>query len=165
MLFVSVTPATCNALWRDVISYRFRSFQKQLVWKIKDASCLYSCGMLCWDKCACLVWKNPTSIDFSDRPLHTHRSHLFEPVQSGRVFLFVNCCHFSIYYSCLITRKSSIYSSVDVLFSFHTRYVMVSPALTRFWTSVAVPDVAALWLSSLQLSAAVERSSQRWMTG
>ncbi len=60
--------------------------------------------VLCEDECACLVWKN-TSIDFSDWPLYTHRSHLFEPVQSGRVFLFLNCCHFSIDCSCLIMRK------------------------------------------------------------
>lgn len=80
--------------------------------------------------CFAKTKKTPTSIDFSDRPLHTHSSHLFEPVQSGRVFLSVNCCRFSIDYSCLITRKSSLYSSVErcvVFFSCTLRHGQSSP--------------------------------------
>lgn len=108
--------------------------------------------------CLCLFWKKKkkkeASIDFSH----------FTPTDP----ICLNLCNqegffsswtaaiFSIDYSCLIIRKSNIYSSVDTRVVFFSHFVPVRPALTGFLTSAAVPDVAALWLS-LQLSAAVEK--------
>lgn len=138
----------CNATtidWRVARSDSgFSSFERRLVWKNRIifpfstfvlCCTQIACAMLRQMCSPCLKKKKPTSIDFSDWPLHTHRSHLFEPVQSGRIFLFLNCCHFSIDCSCLIMRKNSVYSSIEgCVVYLPTHYVMVTPSPCRgFW--------------------------------
>lgn len=86
----------------------------------------------CWGK------KTPHPSILVIWPLHTHRSHLFEPLQSVLVkegFLFLKCHHFTIDCTCLIMRKNSIYGSIEgcvVFLPTHFVSPSIQPSL-GFW--------------------------------
>lgn len=84
---------------------------------------------------------------FSDWPLHTHRSHLFEPLQSVLVKKGVSIpetlpfSHWLHMFNNEEKRRLQFGRGM-CCFSLRTHYVMVSLAPTRFLTSATVPDVA-----------------------
>lgn len=129
---------------------------------IKDASSLWFCCMLhtnCQKKTNVLPLfekkqKKTHPIDFSDWPLHIHGLHPFEPVQSVLVERSFSIPEPLPFFHWLLmfdnAGKKSIFAPCERMCRFPSRPRLTSLSAQPspgFLTSVAAPDVAALWLS------------------